>query len=191
MYINEWKSGSNKTILLTDFHIINFLEVLWNTGPWKKKKCTKFSQSQPITLLVAQPRGPLQSTPPGGCFTNVSRALQNNLAKIYNAKNHIFSENFKLKLCTCAQSLALDTCAKFQLEILIRCTISVIHKFRENILESLRNVSETPPRLLSHQRYFLIKFQIQSLWFKSLFGGKVGCFQGIMPSWYDGGCRSH
>ena len=41
---------------------------------------------------------------PGGCFTNVSRALQNNLAKIYNARNHIYGENFKLKLCTCAQS---------------------------------------------------------------------------------------
>ena len=36
---------------------------------------------------------------PGGCFTNVSRALQNNLVKIYNARNHTISENFKLKLC--------------------------------------------------------------------------------------------
>ena len=36
----------------------------------------------------------------GGCFTNVSRALQNNLAKIYNARNNIYAENFKLKLCT-------------------------------------------------------------------------------------------
>ena len=34
---------------------------------------------------------------PGGCFTNVSRALQNNLAKIYNARNNIYAENFKLK----------------------------------------------------------------------------------------------
>ena len=37
---------------------------------------------------------------PGGCFTNVSRALQNNLAKIHNTRNHIYGENFKLKLCT-------------------------------------------------------------------------------------------
>ena len=26
---------------------------------------------------------------PGGCLTNVSRALQNNLAKIYDARNYI------------------------------------------------------------------------------------------------------
>ena len=38
------------------------------------------------------------------------------------------------------------TCTNFQLEILIRSTISAIHKFRENILESSRNVSETTPR---------------------------------------------
>ena len=83
-----------------------------------------------------------------GCFTNVSRALQNNLAKIHNARNHISGENFKLKLCMCAQSMALDTCTKFQLEILIS-TISAIHKFREIILESSRKVSETTPWLLS------------------------------------------
>ena len=50
---------------------------------------------------------------PGGCFTNVSRALQNNLAKIYNARNDIYNENFMLKLCTCAQSMALGTRTKF------------------------------------------------------------------------------
>ena len=82
---------------------------------------------------------------PGGCFTNFSWALQNNLAKIHNAKNHICVENFKLKLCTCAQSMALGTRTKCQLEILIRSTISAIHNFRENILESSRNVSETTP----------------------------------------------
>ena len=81
----------------------------------------------------------------GGCFTNVSRALQNNFAKIYNASNHMYGENFKLKLCTCAQSMALGTRTKFQIEMLIGSAISVTHKFRENILESSRNVSETPP----------------------------------------------
>ena len=35
----------------------------------------------------------------------VSRALQNNLAKIHNARNHIYGENFKLKFCTCAQRI--------------------------------------------------------------------------------------
>ena len=84
----------------------------------------------------------------GGCFTNVSWALQNNLAKIHNVRNHIYGENFKLKLCTCAQGMALGTRTKFQLEILIRNTVSAIRKFQENILESSRNVSETNPRYL-------------------------------------------
>ena len=79
----------------------------------------------------------------GGCLTNVSRVIQNSLAKIYNARNHIYSENFELKLCTCAQSMALGTCTKFQLETPKTSTISVTRKFRENILESSRNVSET------------------------------------------------
>ena len=85
-------------------------------------------------------------SPSGGCFTSVSRALQNNLAKIYNASYHIYGENFKLKLCTCAQSMALGTRTKFQLEMLMGSAISAIHKVRENILESSRNVSETTPR---------------------------------------------
>ena len=85
----------------------------------------------------------------GGYFTNVSRALQNNLLKIKYAINHIYGENLKLKLCTCAQSMALGTRTKFQLEILTRCMISTIHTFRENIFESSQNVSETTPRYLS------------------------------------------
>ena len=107
------------------------------------------------TLSIPWLLMPWRFEEPGGCFTNVSRALQNNLAKIHNARNlakihnarnHIYGENFKLKLCTCAQSMALGTHTKFQLGILIRRTISATQKFRENILESLRNVSETPPR---------------------------------------------
>ena len=84
---------------------------------------------------------------PRGHFTNFSRALQNNLAKTYNARNHIYGENFKLKLCTCAQSHALGTRTKsFSLKFVIRSTISAIHKLGENILESSRNVSETTPK---------------------------------------------
>ena len=77
---------------------------------------------------------------PGGSFTNVSQALQNNLMKIYNTRNNIYVENFKLKLCTCVQSMALGIRTKFQLEIFARSTISAIDKFWENILESSRNV---------------------------------------------------
>ena len=81
----------------------------------------------------------------GGCFTNVVQALENNLVKIRNARNHIYDENFKLKLCRCAQSMDLGTCTKFQLGILIRSTISATHTFHENILESSRNVNATNP----------------------------------------------
>ena len=45
--------------------------------------------------------------------------------------------------------MALGTRTKFQLEILIRSTILVIYKFRENVLESSRNISETPLPLQS------------------------------------------
>ena len=53
------------------------------------------------------------------------------------------SENFKLKLCTCAQGHALGTRTKFQLEILSINVISGIVYFREIILESSRNISAT------------------------------------------------
>ena len=62
-----------------------------------------------------------------------------NLTKIYNTINRIYSNNFKLKRFTCSQSMV------FQLGIPRRSTISAIHKFRENILESSRNISESPP----------------------------------------------
>ena len=73
---------------------------------------------------------------PGACFTNILRALQNNLVKIYSDRNHNYDENFKLKLCTCAQSMVLGTHTKFHIEIYIKSTIFAIQKFRENILES-------------------------------------------------------
>ena len=76
----------------------------------------------------------------GGCFTIVSRALQNILSKFVYCRNRTSYENFQLKLCVCAQSLALEalgTHTKFQLEIL---TINMI----SGIVYS-RNVSETTP----------------------------------------------
>ena len=41
-----------------------------------------------------------------GCFTNVSRTLQNNLAKIHNTRNHIYGANCTLKLCTSAYKVS-------------------------------------------------------------------------------------
>ena len=65
------------------------------------------------------------------------------------SRNRIYHENFKLKLGTCAQSHALDTRTKFQFEILIRNTTSIIHKFQVNILERSRKVCESHPRLVT------------------------------------------
>ena len=82
---------------------------------------------------------------PGGYFTNISRALQNILSKFVYRRNRASYENFKLKLCMCVQSHALGTHTKFRLEILTLNVISSIVNFREIILESSRNVSETTP----------------------------------------------
>ena len=40
--------------------------------------------------------------------------------------------------------MTLGTRTRFQIDILIRSTLSTIHKFRENILESSRSVSDPP-----------------------------------------------
>ena len=84
---------------------------------------------------------------PVGCFTNITWALQNILSKFVHCRNRTSYENFKLKLYTCAQSHALGTCTKFQLEILTINMISDITHFYEIILESSQNVTETTPWL--------------------------------------------
>ena len=82
---------------------------------------------------------------PGGCFTNISRVLQNNLAKIYSARNHNYDENFKLKLCTCAQSMALGTCPKFQLEILMRIQLLQYTNFERIFWRAGETLVKQPP----------------------------------------------
>ena len=89
---------------------------------------------------------------PGVCFTNVSRALQNFLSKFVYRKNSTSYENVKLKLCMCAQSHALGTRTRFQLEIPTINGIFGIVYFRKISLESSRNVSETAPRALERER---------------------------------------
>ena len=81
----------------------------------------------------------------GSCFTNFSQALQDILSKFVYCRNRTSYENLNLKLCTCARSYALGTSTKFELEILTVNVISVIVYFREIILESSWNVSETIP----------------------------------------------
>ena len=58
---------------------------------------------------------------------------------------YICDKNFKLKLSTCAQSIAFGTRTNFQIEMLIINVISGVVYFRENILGSSRSVSETVP----------------------------------------------
>ena len=91
---------------------------------------------------------PIPRMIPGGCFTNDSRALQNILSKFLHYRYPTSDENFKPKLCTCAQSHALSTRTKFRLEILTINVISGTVYFCEIILESSQNVSETTPRYL-------------------------------------------
>ena len=55
---------------------------------------------------------------------------------------------FQVEICTCAQSMALGTRTKFQLEIITINMILGIVYFREIILQSSRNVSETTPELM-------------------------------------------
>ena len=128
-------------------HILTFLNTdialcagSWNPSPVKTRACCL---SCMINIMVADDLTTKESR---RYFTNVLQALQNNLAKIYNARNHIYGKNFKLELCTCAQSMALGTHTKFQLEILIRSIISATPKSRKNILESLLNISAIPQR---------------------------------------------
>ena len=82
---------------------------------------------------------------PGGCFTNVSRALQNIISKFVCCRNRTSCEHFKLKFCSCAQSHALGTRTKFQLELLTINVVTGFVYFREIILKSSRNVSESNP----------------------------------------------
>ena len=58
----------------------------------------------------------LANLEPGGCFTNVLRALQNILLKFLYCRNHSFYENFKLKIWTCAQSLLWAHIQSFSLK---------------------------------------------------------------------------
>ena len=63
--------------------------------------------------------------------------------KFVYCRNSTSYDNFKLKLCMCAQSYAFGTRTNFQLEILNIHVISGIVYFREIILETSRNVCET------------------------------------------------
>ena len=123
----------------------------WDFSSWKTRTHLSYHSQNHSCWWLCETKMSGQSQPwywPSDCFTNVLWALQNNLAKIHYAWNHIYGENFKLTICTYAQSMALDTRTKCQLEILTGSTLSAIHNFWENILESSRDISETTPKLI-------------------------------------------
>ena len=84
----------------------------------------------------------------GGCVSLTFREL----SKIISWKYTIPEITFFVRTSSwtfVSVPKALATYTKIQLEILLRCTISAIHKFRGNTLESPWNVSETTPRHLA------------------------------------------
>ena len=139
-----WKKGMSWQTMqeLSSWHSI-FRSSHWDSFEgWVP---VDFNDGCPIFIWVEETCP--QEMIPGGCFTNVSRALQYILLKFVYCRNCSFYQNFKLKLCTCAQSMALGTPTKFQLEILTINVISGIVYFREFVLESSRNISETTTRI--------------------------------------------
>ena len=90
---------------------------------------------------------------PRGCCTNVSRALQGILSKFMYFTNCTSCEKFMLKFCTCAQSHALGTRTKFQLEILIINGISGIVYFRKIICRARETFVKPPPERNSQRSH--------------------------------------
>ena len=85
----------------------------------------------------------------------------------------------------CAQSMALGTHKKFQLEIIIRSTISAIHKFRKNILESSRNVSETTPWCCRLEQIHLLLKPRQSFFVHNQVSWHINILCTLWLSCYD------
>ena len=92
-----------------------------------------------------------------GCYTNVSRALENILSKFCIGEFILLME-ISSWISTCVmQSHALGSCTKFQPEIPTINLISGVVYFHETILESSRSVSGTTPspkHKQSHSLFF-------------------------------------
>ena len=99
------------------FFVLNSCAILPQERDWQKSAlvvvsavpCQRLSQWWPFPLM--------QICTIRCRFTNVSWALQNNFAKIYNARKHIYGENFMLKLLRVPHPL--DTHTEFLLGFLI------------------------------------------------------------------------
>ena len=91
----------------------------------------------------------------GGCFTNISQVFQNDLSNFLCCRNTSY-ENFKIKLRTCAQSHALGTCTRFQLEIL---TINV-HIFTRLFWRTCEILVKQDP---GHRQPYVLNFLSQDI----------------------------
>ena len=111
-----------------------------------------------LVLRVVEPSTMYCVHPAGGCFTNVSQALQDILSKCVYSRNHSSYENF--------------TCTDFQLEILTITVISGIVYFLEIILESTQNVSETTPCIPVLTKLFLARVFV-ALQIPKIFSSKL------------------
>ena len=84
----------------------------------------------------------------GWGVTKISQAFQNNFTKIHDIRNHMCGGNFKLKLWTCAWLSA----HVHNLNLKFVYNYDFCKTFRENILETSWNVSDTTPRLEDFRR---------------------------------------
>ena len=82
---------------------------------------------------------------PGACFTNVSRALQDILLKFVYCRNRCSCENFKLKLCMCAQSMALGTRISFSLKFSPQMWFPVLCIFERLFWRARKTLVKQPP----------------------------------------------
>ena len=85
----------------------------------------------------------------------ISFFFKNRYAKIYNARNHIDGENFKLKFCTCAENYSRGTRTKFQHEILIKVRFLQYNNC-ERIFWRARETLVKHPLVISYQKCFLL-----------------------------------
>ena len=77
-----------------------------------------------------------------GCYHFENQLLQNILSKFVHCKNN---ENFKLKLCTCAQSHAFGTHTKCQLEIIIIMWFLTLYIFTRLLWRARETLMKQPP----------------------------------------------
>ena len=88
----------------------------------------------------------LVTTAPGDCFTNVSRALQINHMKIYNARNHIYGENGFGHVYKVSAWNSLEKYDAYKVSAWIaheKYDFCKKKKFLKNIFESAWNICET------------------------------------------------